>query len=154
MILAKPDLFPRVAVVTVIYRCEKFMHGLLESIAAVDYPHDRLEFHLVDNGAGDGSLAAARREIERLSGNLPPVVIHEPGSNVGFAAGNNLGLAAAIERGADYAFLLNPDASFERAALKEAVAEAIAEHKRMGQPIVVWRGGQVTKIPPEEIVIP
>jgi hypothetical protein len=39
-------------------------------------------------------------------------------------------------------------------ALKEAVAEAIAEHKRMGQPIVVWRDGQVTKVPPEEIVIP
>jgi GT2 family glycosyltransferase len=124
LILARADLFPRVAVVTVIYRCEKFMHGLLESIAAVDYPRDRLEFHLVDNGAGDGSLATARREIERLSGNLPPVVIHEPGSNVGFAAGNNLGLAAAIERGADYAFLLNPDATFERAALKEAVAVA------------------------------
>jgi hypothetical protein len=37
-------------------------------------------------------------------------------------------------------------------ALKEAVAEAIAEHKRAGRPIVVWRDGKVTKIPPEEIV--
>ena len=39
-------------------------------------------------------------------------------------------------------------------ALKEAVADAIAEHKRMGRPIVVWRDGKVVKIPPEEIVIP
>jgi len=57
-------LLPRVAVVTVLYRCEKFMHGLLTSVAQVDYPRERLEFHLVDNGAGDGTLAAAKKEIE------------------------------------------------------------------------------------------
>jgi hypothetical protein len=39
-------------------------------------------------------------------------------------------------------------------ALKEAVADAIAEHKRMGRPIVVWRDGKVVTIPPEEIVVP
>jgi|WetSurSiteA1Bulk_404760.scaffolds.fasta_scaffold501439_2 hypothetical protein len=39
-------------------------------------------------------------------------------------------------------------------ALKEAVALAIAEHKRMGRSIVVWRDGKVVKIPPEEIEIP
>lgn len=121
---ATTDLLPRVAVVTVLYRCEKFMHGLLESVAQVDYPRERLEFHLVDNGAGDGSLATARREVERLGDLLPPVVVHEPGDNVGFAAGNNIALRAALDRGADYAFLLNPDATFERAALREAVLVA------------------------------
>ena len=124
MTTATTESFPRVAVVTVIYRCEKFMHGLLESIAALDYPRERLEFHLVDNGAGDGSLAAARTEIERLGDRLPPIVIHEPGGNVGFAVGNNIALRAAIERGVDHAFLLNPDATFEPAALKEVVAVA------------------------------
>jgi predicted RNA binding protein YcfA (HicA-like mRNA interferase family) len=39
-------------------------------------------------------------------------------------------------------------------ALKEAVADAIAEHKRMGHPIVVWRDGKVVTIPPEEIAVP
>jgi N-acetylglucosaminyl-diphospho-decaprenol L-rhamnosyltransferase len=113
-----------VAVVTVLYRCEKYMPGLLASIAEVDYPRDRLELHLVDNGAGEGSLAAARREIARLGERLPPVVVHEPGGNLGFAAGNNLGLRAAVERGVDYAFLLNPDATFEPPALRAAVAVA------------------------------
>jgi GT2 family glycosyltransferase len=115
---------PRVAVVTVIYRCEKFVRGLLESVALVDYPHERLELHLVDNGAGDGSLAAARKEIDRLGTKLPSVVIHEPGSNVGFAIGNNIALRAALERGVDYCFLLNPDATLEPAALQEAVRVA------------------------------
>jgi hypothetical protein len=123
------DLLPRVAVVTVIYRCEKFMHGLLSSVALVDYPRARLELHLVDNSAGDGTLAAAKREIERLGANLPTVVIHEPGANVGFAVGNNIALRAALERGVDYCFLLNPDATFEPAALKEAVRVAESEQK-------------------------
>jgi GT2 family glycosyltransferase len=117
-------LLPRVAVVTVLYRCEKFMHGLLTSVAQVDYPRERLEFHLVDNGAGDGTLAAAKKEIERLGASLPEVVIHQPGANVGFAVGNNIALRAALERGVDYCFLLNPDATFEPGALREAVGVA------------------------------
>jgi hypothetical protein len=39
-------------------------------------------------------------------------------------------------------------------ALKEAVAEALAEHKRLGNPIAVWRNGKAVWIPPEEIVVP
>jgi len=39
-------------------------------------------------------------------------------------------------------------------ALKEAVADAIAEHKRQGHPIAVWRDGKAVLIPPEEIVLP
>jgi len=39
-------------------------------------------------------------------------------------------------------------------ALKEAVAEAIAEHKRRGNSIALWRDGKVIVIPPEEIVVP
>jgi len=36
-------------------------------------------------------------------------------------------------------------------ALKEAVAEAIAEHKRAGHPIAVWRDGKVVHIPADQI---
>ena len=36
-------------------------------------------------------------------------------------------------------------------ALKRAVAEAIAEHKRAGHPIAVWRDGKVVHIPADQI---
>jgi len=39
-------------------------------------------------------------------------------------------------------------------ALKEAVAEALAEHKRQGNPIAVWRNGKAVWVPAEEIVVP
>jgi GT2 family glycosyltransferase len=120
------ETLPRIAVVTVIYRCEKFMPGFFASLAEVDYPRDRLELHLVDNGAGDGTLAAAHHAIESLGDRLPAVIVHEPGGNVGFAIGNNLAVRAALERGADYVFLLNPDATCEPAALRESVRVARA----------------------------
>ncbi|MCX5817192.1 MAG: hypothetical protein NTX75_13310 [Proteobacteria bacterium] len=39
-------------------------------------------------------------------------------------------------------------------ALKEAVAEVMAEHKRRGYPIAVWRDNKAVWITPEEIVVP
>ena len=107
------------------------MPGFFQSLAEVDYPRDRFELHLVDNGAGDGTLAQARLEIERMGARLPTVVIHEPGANLGFAIGNNLALRAAIERGVDYCYLLNPDATFEAGALKQAVRVA-EQTERLG----------------------
>jgi hypothetical protein len=37
-------------------------------------------------------------------------------------------------------------------ALKKAVAEAIAEHRRNGIPIAIWRDGKVVRIPSDEIM--
>jgi hypothetical protein len=38
-------------------------------------------------------------------------------------------------------------------ALKEAVAEAIAEHRRNGVPIAIWRNGKVVVVPPDQIMV-
>jgi hypothetical protein len=38
-------------------------------------------------------------------------------------------------------------------ALQEAVAEVIADPKRTGDPLIVWRGGKVVHVPPEQIEI-
>ncbi len=37
-------------------------------------------------------------------------------------------------------------------ALKQAVREAILQHKRAGNPIVVWRDGKMVWLKPEEII--
>ncbi|MDQ2799404.1 MAG: hypothetical protein M3Y13_07150 [Armatimonadota bacterium] len=39
-------------------------------------------------------------------------------------------------------------------ALQRSVREALLEHKRLGQEIVVWCDGKVVIVPPEEIEIP
>ena len=38
-------------------------------------------------------------------------------------------------------------------ALKKAVARTIADHKRTGDPIVIWRDGKVVKIPAPQIEV-
>jgi hypothetical protein len=38
-------------------------------------------------------------------------------------------------------------------ALKEAVAEVIAEHKFTGHPLAVWKDGQVVHLPPDQIEV-
>jgi hypothetical protein len=38
-------------------------------------------------------------------------------------------------------------------ALKEAVAEVIAEHKLAGYPLAVWRDGRVIHLSPEQIEV-
>ena len=38
-------------------------------------------------------------------------------------------------------------------ALKEAVAEAIAEHRRNGVPIAIWRNGKVVLVSADQIMV-
>ncbi len=38
-------------------------------------------------------------------------------------------------------------------AFRKAVAEAIAEHRRNGVPIAIWRDGKVVRIPADQIEV-
>jgi hypothetical protein len=38
-------------------------------------------------------------------------------------------------------------------AFRKAVAEVIAEHRRNGVPIAIWRNGKVVIIPPDQIEV-
>jgi hypothetical protein len=46
-----------------------------------------------------------------------------------------------------------PLAFHAEVALKEAVADAIAAHRRAGVPIAVWRYGEVVKVPVDQIEV-
>jgi len=62
-----------------------------------------IETICVDNGSTDGSDAAVERDF-------PEVELIRNGANLGFAAGNNVGILRALARGADWVLLLNDDA--------------------------------------------
>jgi hypothetical protein len=47
----------------------------------------------------------------------------------------------------------NPLAVEAERALQIAVAEVIEDHKRTGDPLVIWRNGKVAKIPAEELEV-
>lgn len=78
---------------------------------------------VADNGSTDGSL-------EQLRGRADVLVI-ENGRNLGFAGGNNAGVRAALDHGADWVVLINNDATLEPGALS-ALMGAAARHPGSG----------------------
>lgn len=118
---------PSVDVIVVLWKSVPYLETLFDGLVNLDYPHDRMTVHFVDNGHGDGSLDETRRLMAQHAANLPPIEIHEPGKNTGFSGGNNIAIALSIARGHEYSYLLNHDATFEPTALREIVAVAEAD---------------------------
>jgi len=115
---------PFVDVIVVLWHSTPFMEDLFRGLLDLDYPRDRVTVHFVDNSPGDGSLDEVKRLMQVHAGNLPSIELHEPGTNTGFSGGNNLVMRLSMERGHEYSYLLNHDASFEPGCLREAVALA------------------------------
>lgn len=76
----------------------------LRSLAGLEYPYHKVI--VVDNGSRDDSVSALRRLF-------PQVDLIETRANLGFAAGNNVGIARALSLNFDYIFLLNNDTTVD-----------------------------------------
>ncbi len=107
---------PRVAIVILNYNGLHHLAGCFKSLRALDYPDDRYEVVLVDNGSTDGS-------VEALAEKWPWVRTIANDRNLGFSAGCNQGAAAATE--AEVLVFLNNDMRVEPAWLRELVAPVV-----------------------------
>jgi GT2 family glycosyltransferase len=87
----------------------------LHSLERLEYPHHKTV--VVDNGSADDSVA-------QISTVFPDVEILQTGRNLGFAAGNNRGIRLALERGAEYLWLLNNDTHVFPETLTRLLAKA------------------------------
>ncbi|MEO8481494.1 MAG: glycosyltransferase family 2 protein [Acidobacteriota bacterium] len=93
---------PRVRVVVLNFDGGQLTLDCLDSLLATDYPKDRLEIVLVDNGSIDDV-------VERVARDYLSVRVLEPLANLGFAGGCNLGITA--DGPYDYVALINNDAT-------------------------------------------
>lgn len=66
--------------------------------------------------------ASAGAEAERLSLEFPQCTIVQNGLNYGYAEGNNLGIRAGVDEGADYILILNNDVEVEAETVAALVA--------------------------------
>lgn len=96
------------SIVIVSWNVREHLHACLESI------HERgtWETIVVDAASTDGTA-------EMIGGAFPAVKLIEPGENVGFTRGNNLGIEASRGR---YVLLLNPDTEILDDALEKMIA--------------------------------
>jgi len=97
-----PDI--SVAIILINWNGYSFSAACLDSLRKVDYPHFRII--LVDN-------ASENKEGERLKENFPEIDLIENLDNLGFAAGNNVGIQKALELNFSHIMLLNNDTEVE-----------------------------------------
>jgi GT2 family glycosyltransferase len=109
------QLAPRVVSLILVWNEVEDTSRCLESLMASDYPNQRIL--LVDNGSREGIVDALRSRF-------PAVEILELGANLGFSAGNNMGIEHARRAGFEYVFLLNQDTLVAPDALSRLVAFA------------------------------
>lgn len=103
--------FPHVAIVILTWNQRELTLDCLASLQPMDYPSDKLELIVVDNGSQDNTLVAIK---ERFS----TVTVLENGDNLGFAEGNNVGIRHALQGNAAYIMLLNNDTIVDKDMLR------------------------------------
>ncbi|WP_440708518.1 glycosyltransferase [Herbiconiux sp. YIM B11900] len=124
-----------VSVVVVNYRGADDTIECVSQLAAVDWPADKLDVVVVENGSGDDSLA---RLSAAFAGDTRVRVI-ESAENLGFAGGSNLGAQAA--RGEFVAFLnsdAKPHPQWIRGAIEQFdISPSVAA---VGSKVLDWEG--------------
>ncbi len=113
-------MLPRVAIIVLTYNGLADTLACLASLEGLDYPRECYRVVVVDNASQDGTPTVVREAY-------PQVVVIENGANLGFAAGNNVGLRYALAHGYDYALLLNNDTEAAPDMLTELVTAAEAD---------------------------
>lgn len=106
--------------IVVTHNGEAWIETCLQSLMRSRYP---VQVVVVDNGSMDSTLLLVSR--------FPEVLLLKNEENLGFGMANNIGIRAALDRKAEWVFLLNQDASVEPETVGELVRVSLS-HPRFG----------------------
>ena len=124
--------WPPVALILVTFNHSDITLDCLQSLAALDYPRECLQIIVVDNASSDDTVSAIRTRY-------PEVTLITNQENLGFAAGNNVGLRQALQTEARYLMLLNNDTVVAPDMLKKLIEVAEGDqHIGMITPVIYY----------------
>jgi GT2 family glycosyltransferase len=103
----------------------------LESCAALTYPN--FQVVVIDNGSEAGSL-------DSVIAHYPATQLIANESNLGFAAGMNVGIRYALQHGADFIFLANNDTLLASDMLDRLIEAAVAHEADLASPAITIAG--------------
>ena len=113
---------PKVCVVVLSWNGRRWLESCLRSVLLTDYSD--FQVVVVDNASEDGSADFLRERFPEVE------VVVNP-CNLGFAGGNNAGIARALDGGARYVVLLNQD-TVVQAGWVRALIEVAEGDDRIG----------------------
>jgi len=111
---------PKVFIIILNYNGQAVIKNCLASVFKIDYPD--FEVVVIDNNSNDGSFEFAKSNFSKAH-----FIKNE--ENLGYAAGNNVGIRFSLERMADYILLLNNDTEAEKDFLTRLVDAAEKDEK-------------------------
>lgn len=126
-------MVPSVSLIVLNWDGREHLAQVLRCLTSLDYPNERLELLVVDNGSRDGSAEMVRRDFSRVR-------LIQLDVNQGFAEPNNLGVAVAA---GDWVGFLNNDMRMDPAWLTNLMS-TLKDRPRaacLGSRILSW-GGQ------------
>ena len=124
---------PKVSVVIVNLNGKQHLPMCFKSLSRLDYPQDKLEVIVVDNGSTDGSVELIRNRYKRVK-------LIRNTTNEGFAKPSNDGARAAQ---GDFVAFLNNDMKVRPDWLKELVCSLARNQAQCaGSVILNWNGEQ------------
>ncbi len=119
---------PKVAVIILNYKVKDLTLKALLSVKKSNYKN--LQTIVVDNNSKDGLKEALKDQ--------DGITFIQNDENLGYCGGNNIGIIRALDSGADYVFVLNPDAQVEKEAIKNLVEAAQKEDIGIAGPKVLF----------------
>ncbi|HEY3346798.1 MAG TPA: glycosyltransferase family 2 protein [Nitrospirota bacterium] len=109
----------KIAAIVVTYNSGEYIRPCIESLRDQTIP---VRIIVVDNASSDDSAITAMELGAELV---------ESGANLGYAGGNNIGVARALQDPeVEYILLMNPDAVADRRLIEELVASLSQDEKR------------------------
>jgi GT2 family glycosyltransferase len=115
-------LQPKIFIIVLNFNGRDVLTQCLSSVYQSDYLN--FEVVVVDNNSSDESLEQAKKSFSRA-------YFIKNSENFGFSRGNNMGIRFALEKFAEYIFILNNDAVIEKTTLSEMV-QAIQKNDSAG----------------------
>lgn len=126
--------YPKVAIIYLSYHSEIYLDDAISALEKSTYPKEKVEFVVVDNPHPQlgSSMRALEEKLLPISGKtIPHVTLLPQKDNLGFAGGNNVGVAWALEHGFDYIYFHNND-GFMAADCLEKMVRAMEQDSQIG----------------------
>lgn len=103
----------KVAVIILNFKVKELTLKCIESIKRSTYKN--LEIIVIDNHSSDGLAEKIKAQDVSFIANR---------ENFGFTGGNNIGIKLALQKGADFIFILNPDTEIDKRCIENLVKGA------------------------------